>query len=180
MIIKCLKSIINAFHIWHELYVPGLSGKLRHAATKLPLRRENTDNLHFVNTIPRKGTQDTNNSVYIIKSECSRQHIEETKRLLNLRIWEHKKHTQLGLTDKSKITEHICSETHKFMIGKWQKITPGKIYSKQKVIETSYIKLLENPISQISIEIRPSWISLVKTDLRIKDKIFLLSSTSED
>lgn len=42
-------------------------------------------------------------------------------------------------------------------------------YFKRKVIEASYIKLTDRPISHASLEIRPRWLPIIKNELKCKE-----------
>ena len=42
-------------------------------------------------------------------------------------------------------------------------------FYKRKLIEASYIKLADQPISQPSVEIRPLWLPLIKDELKRKE-----------
>lgn len=164
-------------------YVPGLSEKVRRVARKYKIctafKTRNTIRQHLVQTKPKNGTQDTKNCIYSIKCECNRQYIGETKRPLNIRIKEHKNNVRLGLVDKSKIAEHIWSENHKFNWEEAKIIHRESNLYKRKIIEASYIKLTDNPISQSSIEVRPLWLPLLKKELKFDYNIPITNKQAE-
>jgi predicted GIY-YIG superfamily endonuclease/uncharacterized protein (UPF0335 family) len=154
-------------------YVPGLSEKIRRVGRKFNIRTafktQNTLRQSLVKTKPRNGTQESKNCVYSIKCSCSREYIGETKRPLNVRIKEHKENTKKGLTEKSKIAQHCWSENHNMLWDEASIIHREPHFYKRKVIEASYIKLADQPISQSSVEIRPLWLPVLKNELKRRE-----------
>ena len=122
-----------------------------------------------VKTKPRNGTQVSKNCVYSVKCSCDREYIGETKRPLNVRIKEHRDNTRKGLTEKSKIAQHCWSESHKMCWDEARIIHREPHFYKRKVIEASYIKLADQPISQSSVEIRPLWLPLLRKELKRRE-----------
>lgn len=163
-------------------YVPGLSEKIRRLGRNFNVRTafktHSTLRQSLVKTKPRNGTQESKNCIYSIKCSCSREYIGETKRPLNIRIKEHKENTRKGLTDKSKIAQHCWSENHNMCWNEASIIHRESHPYKRKIIEASYIKLADQPISQSSIEIRPLWLPILKKELKRRES--KLTSNNDD
>ena len=153
-------------------YVPGLSEKIRRVGRKYKIRTafktQNTLRQSLVKTRPKNGTQDSKNCIYSIKCSCSREYIGETKRPLNVRINEHKQNTRQGLIDKSKIANHCWSENHNMIWEDARIIHREPHYFKRKLIEASFMKITDQPISQPSVDIRPLWLPIIKNELKLK------------
>jgi len=155
-------------------YVPGLSEKIRRVARKYKIRTafktQNTLRQSLVKTKPKNGTQGTKNCVYRINcSDCSRPYYGETKRPLNIRIKEHRDNTRKGLVDKSKIAHHCWSENHQMNFNEAKIVHREPHFFKRKLIEASYIKLSDQPISQSSVEIRPLWLPILNKELKRRE-----------
>ena len=67
--------------------------------------------------------------------------------------------------EKSKIAQHCWSENHRMLWDEAHIIHREEHYLKRKLIEASYIKLADRPISQPSVEVRPLWLSILKKKL---------------
>lgn len=155
-------------------YVPGLSEKIRRVARKFKIRTafktQNTLRQCLVKTKPKNGTQDSKNCIYRINCKnCARPYYGETKRPLNTRIKEHRENTKKGLVDKSKIAQHCWSENHHMDFEEAKIIHREPHFFKRKLIEASYIKLADQPISQSSVEIRPIWLPILKKELKNRE-----------
>ncbi len=160
-------------------YVPGLSEKLRRLARKFKVRTafrtQNTLRQSLVKTKPRNVTQESKNCVYSIKCSCDREYIGETKRPLSIRVKEHKENTRKGFTEQSKIAQHCWSENHTMNWDQASIIHREPHFFKRKLIEASYIKLADRPISQASVEIRPLWLPIIKNELKRKENNITLN-----
>src|SRR5204863_488936 len=155
-------------------YVPGLSEKIRRVARKFKVRTafktQNTLRQCLVKTKPKNGTQGSKNCVYRINcNSCSRPYYGETKRPLNVRIKEHRENTRKGLVDKSKIAQHCWSENHQMNFDEAKIVHREPHFFKRKLIEASYIKLADQPISQSSVEIRPLWLPILNKELKERE-----------
>ena len=53
-------------------------------------------------------------------------------------------------------------------------------FFKRKLIEASYIKLSDQPISQSSVEIRPLWLPILKKELKRRENEVIISITESN
>jgi hypothetical protein len=83
--------------------------------------------------------------------------IGETSRPLEVLIKEHKNNPTQGLLQKSKLAQHAYEEGHKICWNKARVLQtePNNTYRNYK--ESGHKCLLDNPISQPSLDISPIW-----------------------
>jgi predicted GIY-YIG superfamily endonuclease len=116
-------------------------------------------------TGPEKDPLQTAQCIYSIPCECGRSYIGETNRPLAVRVREHRHNLQQGLLEKSKLAQRACEEGHR--VG-WDdarvlEIESNSRYRKYK--ESAHMACLNNPISQLNLDISPIWIPLVGNEV---------------
>ncbi|GLV42264.1 hypothetical protein CBL_03001, partial [Carabus blaptoides fortunei] len=87
------KNCDETKHILCIPYIKGIAEEIKRAATKLGFKTV----FQTTSTTP---------------CQCGESYIGDTKRQLNIRIKEHKSHTQRGETTKSGIAEHAWEKKH--------------------------------------------------------------------
>ena len=90
-------------------------------------------------------------------------YIGETKRPLDVRIKEHRTHTQKGETSRSGIADHAWENQHQIQWSEAQIIHNEQHWKKRKFIEAAYIKNNTGVFSKPSVEIPNLWQPLLTT-----------------
>jgi hypothetical protein len=114
-------------------------------------------------TGPVRDAQQKKQCVYSIPRDCGRCYIGETSRPLEVCIKEHK--TQ-SLLETSKLAQHVYEEGHKicWKEAKVLQIEPNVTYRKHK--ESAHMSLVDNPISQPSLDISPIWTPVIIAEVK--------------
>jgi hypothetical protein len=117
-------------------------------------------------TGPVRDAQQTKQCVYSIPCYCGRCYIGETRRLVEVRIKEHKYNLTQGFLEKSKLVQHAYEEGHKICWNeaKVLQIGPNTTYRKYK--ESAHMSLLDHPISQPSLDISPIWTPVITAEVK--------------
>lgn len=119
----------------------------------------------------------TKECVYRVPCECGEAYIGETKRPLEVRIKEHRKHTQLGETSKSGIAEHAWNADHRINWNDAKVIHRETHWKKRKFKEAAFIFQNPGTFSHPSIELRNVWKPLLS---QVKELILSTNKSTLD
>jgi hypothetical protein len=124
-----------------------------------------------MNTGPVRDVHQTKQCAYSIPCDCGRCYIGETSRPLEVHIKEHKYNLTQGQLQKSKLGQHAYKEGHKICWNeaKVLQTEPNTTYRKYK--ESAHMSLIDNLISQPSLDISPIWTPLIQQKSKNYDSI---------
>lgn len=115
-------------------------------------------------TIPK--SSNTNVVYKIICNECSASYVGQTKRRLNTRINEHRKHINRNTNNKSVITEHRINHNHDFDWDDVKMLDTENNYTKRLISEMIHIKRQLNSLNyQTDTECLPDIYENIINDL---------------
>ncbi|XP_074030332.1 uncharacterized protein [Leptinotarsa decemlineata] len=159
-------------------YIRGLSERIRRIGSKYNIRTcfrsGNTIRSSLTKTRPPNADCDSKNCIYRIPCECGKSYIGATKRPLNIRIAEHKKHTQRGETSKSGIADHVWTHQHNIEWSQAEILHREEHWFRRKFKEAAYM-LSNNVFSQASVDIRNIWKPIIKREMTNSRQIGHLS-----
>lgn len=151
-------------------YIKGISEKIRRIAKdyniKVAFRSDKTLRSLLTKTKPENNLH--KNCIYQIPCECGEVYIGETKRPLDIRVKEHKTHTERGETSRSGIAEHSWSKEHRVRWSEASVVHTESHWKKRKFKEAAFIQTNSNNFSKPSVDIPNLWRPLLNRDKSLK------------
>jgi hypothetical protein len=119
----------------------------------------------LMKTMPERDPQQTAQCIYSIPCECGRSYIGETSRPLAVRPREHRHSLEVGLLDKSKLAQLVYEECQRVGWDEARILEIGSNSRCRRYKESAHMACLTNPISLLSLDISPIWISLISNEV---------------
>jgi predicted GIY-YIG superfamily endonuclease len=108
-------------------------------------------------TKPDQDPNPTAHFVYSIPCECGRKYIGEMGTPLAVRHREHKHNLREGYLEKSKLAKHALEEDHRIDWDNAKVLATESDSRYRKYKESAHMVFSDNPISQPSLDICPSY-----------------------